>query len=203
LNNDRHGTPARNTMNASEATNEALMARFQRDLDAEPFQQIVSRFTRPGLAAAFAVLCDAALAEDALQEAFLRIVRGAEKYQSSRPFATWFYTVLRNVCVDIIRSRSRQLAAVQEIATRTSPPAALVAEENAGIELDLLDALPRSERAVLMLRVVHEMSFAQVGAITGISEEAAKKRAQRGLARLRERLAAPAPKSVPDRSRRA
>ncbi|MCE5278253.1 MAG: sigma factor [Planctomycetaceae bacterium] len=189
-------------MQQSEATNEALMARFQRDLDAEPFQQIVSRFTRPGLAAALAILSDAALAEDALQEAFLRIVRGAEKYQSSRPFATWFYTVLRNVCVDIIRSRSRQLAAVQEIADRISPPGGPVAE-SPGADLGLLDTLPRSERAVLMLRVVHELSFVQIAATVGISEEAAKKRAQRGLARLRERLTARAPKSVPDRSRRA
>ncbi|MCE5328550.1 MAG: RNA polymerase sigma factor [Planctomycetaceae bacterium] len=190
-------------MQTSEATDEALMERFQHDLDAAPFQQIVSRFTPPGLAAAFAILCDRALAEDALQEAFLRIVRGAEKYQPSRPFATWFYTVLRNVCVDIIRSRSRQLAAVQEIAARTSPPAAAAPADNSGVDLDLLDTLPRSERAVLMLRVVHEMSFAQVAAITGISEEAAKKRAQRGLGRLRQRLVGRAPKSVPDRSRRA
>jgi len=51
---------------------------------------------------------------------------------------------------------------------------------------DLLRRLPVGERDVLVLRVIEDLPFRDVAAALGISEEAAKKRAQRGLARLRE-----------------
>ena len=55
--------------------------------------------------------------------------------------------------------------------------------------LDLLDGLPRKARAVLTLRIVHDMAFRDVAAALGISEAAAKKRAQRALRQLRKRRA--------------
>jgi DNA-directed RNA polymerase specialized sigma24 family protein len=49
----------------------------------------------------------------------------------------------------------------------------------------LLDVLAHNERDVLVLRIVHGLGFRDVAAALGISEEAAKKRAQRALRRLR------------------
>jgi hypothetical protein len=57
---------------------------------------------------------------------------------------------------------------------------------------ELLAKLPPPARAVLTLRIVHDMPFRDVAAALGISEEAAKKRAQRALRRLREQAARPA-----------
>ena len=89
-------------------SNEALMARFQARLDASAFERIVSRFLSPALAAAGQILSDAALAEDAVQETFLRLVRGREAYVATKPLASWFYAILRNVCTDMLRRRARQ-----------------------------------------------------------------------------------------------
>ena len=57
---------------------------------------------------------------------------------------------------------------------------------------DLLAALPPRDRVVLTLRVLHGLAFRDVAAALGISEEAAKKRAQRALRRLRVFLQAEA-----------
>jgi len=161
------------------------MARFQRTGEAEAFEQIVSRFLGPAAGVARQVLPDHALVEDAVQEAFLRIIRKPNRYMPGRPFASWFYAVLRNVCRDMLRRRARQARLVQEVADRR-PAAEHQAGDSAGA-LELLARLPRGERAVLTLRIVHEMAFRDVAAALGISEEAAKKRAQRGLRRLRAR----------------
>ena len=169
------------------------MARYQARRDAGAFEQLVARFLRPALAVARQMLSDRALAEDAVQETFLRLVRRPEGYHPSRPFSPWFYTVLRNVCRDMLRRQARQAGLLVQAAAR-SPRSEAAPPSDALDAFDLLDALPAGSRAVLELRIVQGMAFSEVAAALGISEEAAKKRAQRGLRRLRElREARPLP----------
>lgn len=168
-----------------EQPSEHLMRQFQRTGDTSAFAEIVARCLGPSLAIARRILNDPSLAEDAVQEAFLRVVRRREAYIPTQPFASWFYTILRNVCVDTLRRRARQARLVQEASAHQLAQARPAdSDTNA---LDLLASLPKGERDVLVLRIVQDLSFKEVGAAMGISEEAAKKRAQRGLKRLRER----------------
>jgi RNA polymerase sigma-70 factor (ECF subfamily) len=110
------------------------------------------------------------------------VIRKRDQYISSSPFSCWFYAIVRNVCVDMLRRQTRQKQAMEEIAsggqdrtTRTELP-----------EIQkLLDGLAHGERDVLTLRIVQGLQFRDVAAALGISEEAAKKRAQRALRRLR------------------
>ena len=133
------------------------------------------------------VLGDASLAEDAVQEAFLRVVRRRQSYVPARPFASWFYTILRNVCVDMLRGRARRARLIEEATLHRqaiAPPRAAAESPDA---MHLLGQLPDGERNVLVLRIIHELPFHEVAESMGISEDAAKKRAQRGLRRLRDR----------------
>ena len=170
---------------------DALMARFQDRLDAEAFDQIVSRVLSPALGVARQLLGCHALAEDAVQEAFLRVVRHRRQYQPSKPFMGWFYAILRNVCVDTLRRRARHQDAVRGLAHRR-PEYSEHGSADASDAMELLGRLPAGERDVLVLRVAHDLPFRDVAAALGISEEAAKKRAQRGLRRLREQTPLPA-----------
>ncbi|NOZ23233.1 MAG: sigma-70 family RNA polymerase sigma factor [Planctomycetes bacterium] len=160
------------------------MARYQDELDAEAFQEIVSRFLSPALAVAHQILSDRTLAEDAVQETFLRIVRRRERYIASRPFSNWFYAILRNVCKDILRHRARQRKLIEEVAIRNLAQAQPSFDPPGGSEL--LARLPKEARVVLVLRIIHEMPFRDIAAALDISEEAAKKRAQRALQQLRK-----------------
>lgn len=160
------------------------MARFQETLDEKVFEQIVDRFLAPALAVAGQILRDTAAAEDAVQEALLRVVRRRERYRPSLPFSNWFYAVLRNVCRDMLRRQARRARAMQDLAARRDAPAAPMTA--AADALELLAKLPAAARAVLVLRIVNQLPFRDVAAALGISEEAAKKRAQRALRRLRE-----------------
>ena len=166
---------------------EPLMARFVGRNDAGAFNEIVSRFLAPALGVAHQMLSGHASAEDAVQECFLRVVRFRRQYDPSRPFSTWFYSILRNVCRDMLRRQGREARLISAVAdlqpTQAAPPPA--AGESGGAS-SILSGLPEAERAVLTLRVVHDLSFRDVAAALDISVEAAKKRAQRGLQRLRE-----------------
>ena len=170
----------------NETSVEALMARFQQSLDPSLFDGIVQRFLKPGLAVARQLLRDPALAEDAVQDAFMRVVRGHRQYSPSKPFSNWFYTILRNACIDMQRSDARQSLALRELALRQE--AAGSAADSNYADLEMLGLLPAGEQEVLRLRVIEGLTFPDIAAAMGISEEAAKKRAQRGLTRLREMI---------------
>ena len=177
---------------------ERLMARFRSRLDAAAFDHLAGRFLRPATAVARQILSDRTLAEDAVQEAFLRLIRSRDRYDPAKPFAPWFYAIVRNVSVDLLRRRARYREALDDLAARV--PAGAAVEPPAGVAdgpavgtgaAALLGLLPRGERAVLVLRIVEGMPFREVAAALGLSEEAAKKRAQRGLQRLRDRVLEP------------
>ena len=87
---------------------EELMARLSfRDLEA--FRTLYKRYSGLVYSASLRVLRDANLAEDMVQEIFLRIWRKPESYVSQRgKFATWLTSVARNRAVDEIRSRNRR-----------------------------------------------------------------------------------------------
>ena len=161
------------------------MTRFQTRLDSGAFEQIVSSYMSPALAVAKQILCDHTLAEDAVQESFLRVIRKRGQYIPGNPFSCWFYAILRNVCVDMLRKCARDKAAMGEI---------VLLREHSTPQTDLseipklLDFLTSGDRDVLVLRIIHGLRFRDIAAALDITEEAAKKRAQRALKRLRARI---------------
>lgn len=152
----------------------------------EAFEQIVSIYSDPALAVARQILFDRSCAEDAVQDTFLKVFRLRQRYDASKPFSRWFYTILRNTCIDMIRKRKRHAKVVERIADWQE-----TAEKKSDVDIDaesLLNTLPESEQSVLRLRILHDMPFSEIAFAVNISAEAAKKRAQRGLKKLREKV---------------
>ena len=169
---------------------EALMARFRDRLDKGAFEQLVCHYASPAGAVAGQILDDRTLAEDAVQEAFVRVISKRKQYIASSPFSRWFYAILRNVCIDMLRKRKRDERLAKEVAKEPGAGPCLrgAARRAALEEIPLLELLPKRESSVLRLRVVHSMPFKDIAASLEISEAAAKKRGQRGLRKLREKL---------------
>ena len=159
------------------------MACFQRTLDESAFEAIFASLYRPALAVATQLLRDHSLAEDVEQTAFLKIISKRKTYNSRRQFEPWFYRILRNTCTDALRRKlTHKELTGQDYALDT---AATTAPRVHGVA-EALEAVPADQRAVLELRIVHRMRFPQIAQALGITEEAAKKRAQRGLRLLRQ-----------------
>lgn len=143
---------------------------------------------------------DAALAEDLTQETFLRVHRARTRYQPGAPVGPWVLTIARRLSIDALRRRGTRgerlsgdgtlpeipVEAVEPLdAACHAPesPEALMAALRTAVE-----ALPESLRAVVALHKLEGLPLAEVAARLGIREGAARVRAHRGYARLRQLL---------------
>lgn len=162
--------------------------------DAAAFSQLARMLTRPSLALATRVLGDAALAEDAVQEAFARLWREAGKFDPTRgSFGGWWRRMLMNIALDGKR-RVRivsPLDEAHEIADARPGPDMLAQSADVSARVQAAAAaLPARQRAALALFHGDGMSMAEIGVVLETSEKAVEGLLLRGRAALKDRLMA-------------
>jgi len=118
-------------------------------------------------------------ADDAFQETFLRALRAYGRLAHGNDLRAWAYTIAGRVVVDVHRRREAP-AAPEEPARTDSRPAYAELEHLAG-------ELPATERAAVVLRYGYDLSYADIGAALGSSEDAARQAASSGVRRLRRK----------------
>ncbi|MEY2686359.1 MAG: hypothetical protein RL375_557, partial [Pseudomonadota bacterium] len=152
-----------------------------------------------------------AQAQDLAQESFLRVWRHLGEFDPRRAaFSTWLYTIARRLALNWLDRAEHALLVPSAGAEGDEPDladGAAAADVRAGgwggdplqqleqqRERAWLQAgmrrLPLTERSLLALAYVHDMSLAQIAQIEGVSEAAAKARLHRARGRLREVLVA-------------
>src|SRR5260370_39275165 len=154
---------------------------------------LAARFeaSRPRLrAAAYRMLGSASEAEDAVQEAWLRVSRSADGVENLN---AWLTTVVARVCLDMLRSRKSRreepLAADPEggaPAGDTGPESEALLADSVGLAmLIVLDKLDPAQRVAFVLHDMFDLPFAQIAGITGRSPAAARQLASRARRRVR------------------
>jgi RNA polymerase sigma factor (sigma-70 family) len=173
--------------------------------DEQALGSLYDRFGKVAYGLALRVLRDAALAEDAVQEAFLAVWRQAARFDRSRgTAATWILTIVHRRAVDLVRSQASFNAAPDQLEVMGTP--AVVAESAAddvalrearGEVQAALATLSRAEREVLGLAYWCGLTQSQIATALGIPSGTVKSRTFSALARLRETLGqAPEPRPV-------
>jgi RNA polymerase sigma-70 factor (ECF subfamily) len=105
--------------------------------------------------------------------------------QGSTPPLAWLYTVAQRRLIDEARRRTIRGTALSLSARAPEAPEASYGPEVATALRTALAALPRTQREVVVLRLVEGRSFAEIAARIGITQAACKMRFQRGLASVR------------------
>jgi RNA polymerase sigma-70 factor (ECF subfamily) len=115
-------------------------------------------------------------AEDAVQEAFLKVHRAASTYSGQAAFSTWLYRVLVNTCYDVLRRRKRRReeALIEEEGVVFEWKADTVDDAKRLTLRKLLADLPEQKRTVFTLFEIEGMSHAEIASILGISEGSSK-----------------------------
>lgn len=167
-----------------------VMTAYQRG-EMAAFETLYAGF-RGGLRRYLAALArDPAVADDLLQETFLQLHRVRHTYQPPRPVKPWVYAIARHVFLMNRRAAYRrgrhETIADEALPEVPVPPEVESLGDRDAVERALAN-LPAARREPLVLHHMLGMSFKEVGAVLGISEGAAKVRAHRALAEIREAM---------------
>lgn len=171
-------------------SDEALFRHVQ-DGSRDAFAALVERYQRRAFAVASRLLGSRQDAEDAVQQAFLRLYEARAEYRPTWRLSTWFYRILTNVCVDELRRRRPMLPLeeVDEPVAELSGDRPEVAERNRILHTALA-TVSTEARIVLTLYYGDGRSYREIGAIRGISVNTVKTHLRRGRLALRKALRA-------------
>src|SRR5271157_19573 len=163
----------------------------------EMITALVAQYSATLYRVAYSVMRNAAEAEDAVQEAFLRVLKHREKLEEIHDLRVWLIRITWNVVLDKKRrSKTRpenddiaDYVRVLPSADRGADDSLISSQEHARI-LMLIDRLPRKEREALLLSAVQELSTVQIATVLGTTESSIRSRifrARRELSALLEK----------------
>jgi RNA polymerase sigma factor (sigma-70 family) len=162
--------------------------------DGAAFGVLVRRHIRSATLLAAQLLGDRDDAEDIVQDAFTVVHRDASKFDSARPFAPWFFAIIRRLAAnrrsrDLRRARLMQLFGRATAEEATAHPAEAVDARLDGVAaLRAMEDLSPMQRACIELVVVRGLSIEEVAAMHGISESTVRQHVFRARASLRVML---------------
>jgi len=175
-----------------EASDEQVLEAVGRG-DHDALGVLYDRFGSLAYGLAFRILRDRALAEDAVQEAFLAVWRSADGYKRERAKpSTWILTVVHRRAVDLVRREERRRGEPLESAPEpTSSPAdedATLRGRRAAVQA-ALSQLPGDQRQALELAYYGGLTQSELAKRLGVPLGTIKSRMFAGLGQLRELLA--------------
>ena len=127
-------------------------------------------------------------AEELFQEAWIRVIEARSRYTPQARFTTWLYTIAHNLLVDHWRKKGLSLVQLEQepgIAAPDDPARRAEARQSIERLLRAIEALPAAQREAFLLHEEAGLSVAEIAAVTGAGEEAAKSRLRYAMSKLR------------------
>ena len=177
-----------------------LVAAGERDAARERYGELVANQQRRAVRIAYQYLRDAHDADEAVQDAFVKVFTHIISSREDLPFEVWFTRILVNACLDLRKSRSRRLrwavpmsatsevAPAEPAASDPSPEQRLVSSERAAEITPVMESLPGRQRTVFTLCHVAEQTTAEVSQALGLSEATVRVHLFRAVRKLRRLL---------------
>ncbi len=169
--------------------------------DEAAYRELVRRYQRAVYSVAFRMVRSAEDAEDLTQETFVRVFKALDRYDPTRPFQAWLFTITSRLAIDHIRRRRMKTVPLfrsepgseEEQAVELEDPGlapdelAVRSEEERGVR-DLIDTLPPHYRIVVLLRHQQDLSYEEIAQMLHLPRGTVKARIHRARALLKERL---------------
>jgi RNA polymerase sigma-70 factor, ECF subfamily len=171
----------------AEAEEDRLLIKAAQSGDGAAFRKLVERHQRRAFAIAFGMVRDENDAKDLVQEAFMRVYRGLDRFEGGSRFFTWFYRILTNLAIDFMRKPGRRDAEHNDRLTRLdaadeadfpfisridgAEPLDVVHRRELAVRLKAaLEALPPYHRGVVLMREVEGMSYEEMAMTMNVSK---------------------------------
>ena len=161
--------------------------------DPAAFEELVLAYQSLAFRTAFVIAGDAADAEEAAQDGFVKAHRALRRFRRGQPFRPWLLAIVANEARNRRRSRGRRAALALRAAAEpggagNDPEEAALAAERRERILTAVERLRDDDRDVLACRYLLELSEDETAAALGIARGTVKSRTHRALSRLEEEL---------------
>jgi RNA polymerase sigma-70 factor (ECF subfamily) len=197
------GVSGREADGAAASAVKAMQADGRHAEARERYAELVARHQRRATRIAFHYMRDAAEADEAVQDAFVKAYSHLSSFREELPFEVWFTRILINGCLDRIKARTRRERWVapmpegpggeRDFAERMpgrspSPEDQLLARERREALSRALARLPERQRSVFMLSHFEGCTSREVSALTGLNESTVRVHLFRAIRKLRTLL---------------
>jgi RNA polymerase sigma-70 factor, ECF subfamily len=174
-----------------------LVERGEMDEARERFGELVGMHQRRASRIAYQYLRDAAEADEAVQDAFVKVFSRITSYREAWPFEVWFTRILINGCLDRRKARNRRdrwmlgggvssaSEAKASVTTGTDPERQMLARERRSRVAAAIDRLDGRQRMVFMLCHFGDCTPREVSAMTGLNESTVRVHLFRAARKLR------------------
>jgi RNA polymerase sigma-70 factor, ECF subfamily len=158
------------------------------------FEELVRRYQHRVFGVAVRMLRNAAEAEEAAQEVFLRVYRAVDEFRGEARLSTWLYAITSRVCLTRLGSGERRLVREgEETLTRlangeATPGAALERSELEAALHRAIAELPEERRIVVVLRDLEGLAYEEIAAALDLPLGTVRSRLHRARMDLKEKL---------------
>ncbi len=163
--------------------------------DSDAFASLVRTIQRPIFGLCLRLLRSEAEASEVAQEAFLRAYQNLQRYDERRPFDLWVMAIARNLCLDILRRRSRMSTEDVDELANTLPSGdasveqhAIDKQERRSLE-DAMGTLSPDDREVLALYYVQRRTTREIADVMDVAPGTIMARLFRAREKLRKVMA--------------
>jgi RNA polymerase sigma-70 factor (ECF subfamily) len=172
--------------------------------DSAAFNLLVWRWEKPLYNFIYKYVGDATLAEDLVQDTFVRMLKSIRRYSHQGSFSTWLYRIAVNLCKDHLKRKRVPMVSLHDYYTtgtgervyvqdrvadeRTRTDAGLNADEREELVRRLLTSLPEEQRIVILLKEYQELTFREIADVLDVPEGTIKSRLYHALRSMRESL---------------
>lgn len=173
---------------------DGLLVERVRDGDIYALGELYERYQSQVYRTATAITHDERMAEDILQEVFLRVNRYADSFDQSQPFEPWLYRITVNLCYTWTNRAKRWVYTFQDTIERLKAPSRRDPEkvtesrEQRAILRRAIDGLPGSHRVVVVLYYLEGLSVNEVAYALGVPEGTVKSRLYYAREKLRKAI---------------
>ena len=165
--------------------------------DEEAFSALVRKYQKSVHALAWRKIGDFHIAEEIAQDAFLQVYKNLATLRNPNQFAGWLYVIASNLCKRWHQSRKPAMQSLEDTPVTEIEESSYkrhvseqqeteAMEHRHEIVKELLEKLPESERTVVTLHYLGEMTTKEIGKFLGVSVNTIKSRLRRARERLQE-----------------
>lgn len=161
------------------------------------YAELVERHKDKAMTLALKMLKNREDAEEALQDAFVRVFHALPRFEWKSSFSTWLYRIVYNVCATELGKRNEQQTlsindddesgnALEVVSDEIPPDVALESSELGAIVLEEIDKLPDAYGPTFALFFIQDMSYEEIVEVTGLPLGTVKARLFRARILLRD-----------------